>query len=414
MSPTPLEDQVHDALHRTADPLQRAPFTVTDVRTRARRIQRRRAAVAGAAVAAVLAIAIPVGASMVGPTPRSEVPPVTQPPAPRITETVRIDPLSAPVGGELSLPLIDVDEQSLVINGETVDLPRRYDQLTPYADGWIGITFVDPEDEGAVGVQVLGPDFEVLDEAAPTSHLAVSTDGSRIAWAEHDGERWTVVERDRDGTREERRTSLPPGSADARVRPVGFLPGDALLVGTTDPATGQESALVVGPDGSTSPLPASLRVGSSSEVTGLVSVQTRFTGDGSCWQVRDAGTGGTEVWRTCDYSVLGFSPDGRHVLGFTDYLTAGGSPTLAVLDAATGERVVDFEVAGARTGVVAINPEVAWEDDGTVVATLVTGERQYVVRLGLDGTVERVGGEGLDVAPGAVALKLAAPGVRPG
>ena len=77
MSPTPLEDQVHDALHRTADPLQRAPFTVTDVRTRARRIQRRRAVVAGAAVAAVLAIAIPVGAGVVGPSPRSDVPPAT-------------------------------------------------------------------------------------------------------------------------------------------------------------------------------------------------------------------------------------------------------------------------------------------------------------------------------------------------
>lgn len=414
MSPTPLEDQVQEALHRTADPVERAPFTVTDVRTHARRIQRRRTAVAGAAVAAVLAIAVPVGASLVGPTPRSEVPPVTQPPAPRITETVRIDPLSAPVGGELSLPLIDVDEQSLVVDGERVDLPRRYDQLTPYADGWIGITFVDPKDEGAVGVQVLGPDFEVLDEASPTSHLAVSADGSRIAWAEHDGERWTLVEHDRDGTREERRTPLPPGPADARVRPVGFLPGDALLVGTWDPATGQESALVVGPDGSTSPLPGSLRVGSSSEVSGLVSVQTRFTGDGSCWQVRDAGAGGATVWRTCDHSVLGFSPDGRHVLGFTDYLTAEGSPTLAVLDAATGERVVDFEVAGARTGVVAVNPEVAWEDDGTVVATLVTDQRQYVVRLGLDGTVERVGGEGLEVPPGAVALKLAAPDVTPG
>ena len=103
MSPTPLEDQVQDALHRTADPVERAPFTVTDVRTRARRIQRRRTAVAGAAVAAVLAIAVPVGANMVGPTPRSEVPPVTQPPAPRITETVRIDPLSAAVGETVPL-----------------------------------------------------------------------------------------------------------------------------------------------------------------------------------------------------------------------------------------------------------------------------------------------------------------------
>ena len=414
MSPTPLEDQVHDALHRTADPLQRAPLTVTDVRTRARRIQRRRTAVAGAAVAAVLAIAIPVGAGMVGPAPRNDVPPATQPPVPRIAQTVRIDPLSAPVGAELTLPLIDVDASHLAVDGEIVDLPRRYDQLTPYADGWIGVTFVDPQDEGALGVEVLGPDFEVLDAASPASHLAVSAAGSRIAWAEHDGERWTVVERDRDGARAERRTAMTPGPADARVRPVGFLPGDALVVGMTDPTTGRESALVVGPDGSTSPLPGSLRVGSSSEVTGLFSVQTRFTGDGSCWQVRDAGAGGAEVWRTCDYSLLGFSPDGRHLIGFTDYLTAGGSPTLAVLDAATGERVVDFEVVGSRTGVAAINPEVAWEDDGTVVAALVTGNRQYVVRLGRDGTVERVGGEGLDVAPGAVALKLAAPDVTPG
>ena len=411
MSPTPLEDQVHDALHRTADPLQRAPFTVTDVRTRARRIQRRRAAVAGAAVAAVLAIAIPLGTGVVGPTPRSDVPPATEPPAPRVTGTVRIDPLTAPVGAELAVPLINVDDQTLTVDGETVDLPRRYDQLTPYADGWLGITFVDPRDEGALGVEVLGPDFEVLDTAAPSSHLAVSADGTRIAYAWYDRDHWTLVELDRDGGSEDRWTALPPGQQDARVRPVGFLPGDALLAATTDPVTGSESAVVVGPDGSTEPLPGSLRVGSASEVNGLFSVQTRFTGDGSCWAVRDAGAGGSEVWKTCDHSLLGFSPDGRHLLGFTDYLTPDGSPTLAVLDAASGERVLDFELVGARTGVVGINPEVAWEDDDTLVATLVTGNRQYVVRLGLDGTVERVGGEAVDVEPGDRALTFAAPGV---
>ncbi|MBD3924998.1 hypothetical protein IEZ26_10235 [Nocardioides cavernae] len=412
MSPTPLEDQVHDALHRTADPLQRAPFTVTDVRTRARRIQRRRAVVAGAAVAAVLAIAIPVGAGVVGPSPRSDVPPATEPPAPRITGTVRIDPLTAPVGAELAMPLINVDDESLTVDGETVDLPRLYDQLTPYVEGWIGIAFTD--DVGGRAVQVLDPDFRVLDEVAPASPLAVSPDGSRIAWAWYDGSRWTVVDRDRDGAREERWTALPPGPQDARVRPVGFLPGDALLLGTTDPATNRESASVVGPDGSTTPLPGSLRVGSVSEATGLYSVQTSFTGDGSCWQVRDAGAGGAEAWQTCDYSLLGFSPDGRHLLGFTDYLTPDGSPTMAVLDAATGERVVDFELVGARTSVVGINPEVAWEDDDTVAATLVAGNRQYVVRLALDGTVERVGGEAVDLQPGQVALKLAAPVDPPG
>jgi hypothetical protein len=412
MTRTPLEDQVHDALHRAADPLQQAPFTVTDVRTRARRIQRRRAAAASVAVAAVLAIAIPVGLDMVGPAPRTDVPPATQAPAPRVTGTVRIDPLSAPVGADLAVPLINVDDPSLTVDGETVDLPRLYDELTPYVEGWIGSAFTD--DGGGRAVQVLDPDFRVLDQVAPASPLAISPDGSRIAWADYDGSRWTVVDRDRDGARQERQTPLAPGPQDARVRPVGFLPGDALLVGATDPATGQESALVVGPDGTTTPLPGSLRVGSASEVSGLFSVQTRFTGDGSCWQVRDAAAGGAEVWRTCDYSLLGFSPDGRHVLGFTDYLTPNGSPTMAVLDAASGEEVVDFELVGRRTDVVGINPEVAWEDDSTVVATLVTGGQQYVVRLGLDGTVERVGGDAVDVRPGQVALKLAAPGDAPG
>jgi len=241
--------------------------------------------------------------------------------------------------------------------------------------------------------------------------MVVSADGSRIAWASYDGSRWVVVDRDRDGSREERQTPLAPGPQDARVRPVGFLPGDALLVGTTDPVTGGESGLVVRPDGSTSPLPGALRMGSASEVTGLVSVQTRTTDDGSCWEVQDSGAGGARVWQTCDYSLLGFSPDGRYVLGFTAYLTPNGSPTLAVLDAATGERVADFELVGSRTSVVGIQPEIGWEDDETVVATLVTGDRQYVVRLGLDGTVERVGGEAADVEPGDVSLKLAAPSV---
>ena len=160
------------------------------------------------------------------------------------------------------------------------------------------------------------------------------------------------------------------------------------------------------PDGGTTQLPAVLRVGSSSPANGLLTGQTEFTGDGSCWQVVDAPAGALS-WDTCDYTPLAFSPDGRHLVGFTDYLTPDGSPTLAILDATTGEPVVDFELAGARTGVVGINPEVVWEDSETLVATLVTDGQQYVVRLGLDGTVERIGGDEVRVEPGAVALKLA-------
>ena len=106
MNNTPLEDQVHDALHRRVDPLQHAPLTVTDVRRRAGRIQLRRRVAAGAAVAAVLAIAIPVGLGVGGTAQRGDVPPATNDPSPTLTGTVRIDPRSAEVVESTSVPLV--------------------------------------------------------------------------------------------------------------------------------------------------------------------------------------------------------------------------------------------------------------------------------------------------------------------
>ena len=404
MNHTPLEDQVHDALHRRVDPMQHSPLTVTDVRRRAGRIQLRRRVAAGAAVAAVLAVAVPVGLTMTGPAQRSEVPPATQSPAPTVTGTVRIDPRSAPTGEDLTVPLLNVDAPSLTVDGETIDLPRRYSQLTPYLDGWTGLTPTD--DEGGWAVQVLDADFNVLDEVQRAGQISVSPDGSRLAWTWYDGNRWVVVDRDADGTREERTTPMPPGPEQERLRTVGFLPDEGLVLARFDASTNEESALVLSPDGTTTPLPGFIRPGSASPANGLVSGQTSFEGDGSCWQVSDA-VAGSVLWDTCDYSLLAFSPNGQYVVGFTDYLTPDGSPTLALLDAATGQRVVDFELVGSRTSVVGINPEVVWEDDQTLAATLVTNSQQYVVRLGVDGTVERVGGEAVDVEPGAVALKLA-------
>ena len=75
------------------------------------------------------------------------------------------------------MPLINVDEPSLTVDGETVALPRLYDQLTPYVKGWVGIAPTD--DGGGRAVQVLDPDFRVLDETAPTSGMAVA--GRRLA-----------------------------------------------------------------------------------------------------------------------------------------------------------------------------------------------------------------------------------------
>jgi hypothetical protein len=405
MNDTHLEEQVHDALHLTADSLQRSPLAVGDVRTRARRIRRRRTITAGAAVAAALAITVPVGLSLTGPVQRSGVQPATQPPTTVITGTVRIDPRSAPSSDTLAVPLLDVDTARLVADGEVTELPETYDQLTPYLEGWIGVV----NNEGAYSWRQLDADFQVVDEAATASRLAVSADGSRIAWAEHDDTGWYVVDVTADGSREERRTPLPEGIVEARVDVVGFVSDTEVVVTQTDPADGALTTLRV--DGSAvTPVPGFVRPWTASSATGVVAGVTRVLDDlSSCSAVIDAQTRtGTPAWDTCDHTLAALSPDGRYVVGLSSYLDGNGSPTLAVLDAATGEAVIDYELIGPRNSILGINDRMAWEDDDHLIVTMVSKDRQYVLRLGLDGTVERISAPGTELEPERTSLVLAA------
>ncbi|GAA1926420.1 hypothetical protein [Nocardioides hwasunensis] len=404
MNTTPLEDQVHDALHREAEQLQRAPLTVVDVRTRARRIQRRRAVAVGAAVAAVLAIAVPVGLSMTGPAQRSEIMPAPSPPAPVVTGTVRVDPRSAPVDGGPAVAMVNIDEGTLLRNGETFRLPEVYDSITPYRNGWLATVNV----EGEQTVQVLDSEFRPLDgDRRPTTGLTVSADESRIAWAEYDGVRWVVVDRAADGSREDRRTELPPSSEEASVTTVGFVSDTEVLASRTDPSDYSLSTFVADGSGSAD-LPGILRPWAASSATGAVAGVTRVKGDGSsCSAVVDALAGTRQpLWSTCEHTLVSFSPDGARVVGFSSYLDANGSATLTLLDAATGEEVIDFDLIGPLDGITGIH-EVAWEDDDSMLATLVSGQTQYVVRLGLDGTVERIDVDLSGVDPTLVPIKFA-------
>ena len=400
MNSTPLEDQVHDALHRRVDPMQHSPLTVTDVRGRARRIQRRRTMAAGAAVAAVLAIAVPVGLAATGPSQRSDIQPA--PPAPSVTGTVTIDPRSAPVGEGPGVPMLNMVDPGLTTGDVRLDLPESYDQITPYLDGWVTVL----NNEGALTVQVLDADFRVVDGVGlPTGGLAVSADGSRLAWSEYDGTRWSVVDRDVAGGREERRTLLPRSPQDALVAVVGFSSDTEVVVTRRNPDDGSLRTLVA--DGaSVRELPGLLVSRAASAATGMVAGVVSTDVDSSCSAVVDAGTG-ESGWRTCDHTLVSYSPDGRHVVGFADYFDGPGSPTLTILDAVSGEVTVDYDLAGPPRGVVAI-AEVAWEDSETLLATLVSGQDQYVVRLGLDGSVERVEVDTAGADPSLIPLAFAA------
>lgn len=404
MNHTPLEDQVHDTLHRTADPLERAPFTVADVRTRARRIQRRRAAVAGAAVAAVVALVVPVGLGMVGPAQRSEVPPATRPPSPdptpAVTGTVLIDPRSAEVVDSTSVPLVDVDAPSLITPDGTVTLPGPFSTITPYLDGWVGVTM----DEGRGTLEFLDANLDVDDSSGPTGGLVVSPDGEQIAWSEYTGDRWRVVLADPAGDAEWVYTNFPLAPADHIVMPIGFVSEGEVVVRQYDNALPTRTYVAGGDE--PVEVPGLLQPEASSPVTGAIAGPTEYGPDGTCSGVVDGlARSGTPVWTTCEHRLGPFSPDGAHVVGTDAEADATGSPTLAVLDAATGEVIVDFEVAAAPRQVVAIWSQMAWEDEDTLVIRVLRGEEFFIVRVGLDGSVQRVG----IPSAGASGLAVAAP-----
>lgn len=399
---TPLEDRVHDALHRRVGPLQRAPFTVTDVRHRARRLQRRRAAAAGVAVAAVLAVAVPFGLAATGPAQRTDVPPATQSPTTEspapvvVSGTVTVDPSSAETLARTPVPLLDVDAPSLITPDSTTGLPGPFAVLTPYLDGWVGVQ----TDEGTGTLRSLGADGTVEDGGSPTGGLVGSPDGTRVAWSRYTGSQWEVVVADPSGTADPVRTTFPPAPLEHRVEPVGFVSADEVVVRTFDDSL-ESKTYVVRAGGAATEMTGLLQAESASAATGLVAGLSSLTADGACSAAVDEA--GRTVWETCEHGIGAFSPSGTYVVGTDPEADGDGSPTVSVLDASTGEEIVTFEAALPRRTVGGFWSQVAWEGDEALVVRLFRADEYAIVRLGLDGTVRRIdidsaGASGLTVA----------------
>ena len=332
MNHTPLEDQVHDALHRRVDPLQRSPFTW--------------ATSAPALVAS--GAAAPWRPEPRSPpcwpspsrsaSPRSGRPsaatylPATQPPAPSITGTVLIDPRSAPVVDDLSVPMIDVVASTLLTDGETIALPKTYDTITPYQDGWVA----EAINEGALTIEFLTSDLEVEDQGGPSGGLVVSPDGQRIAWTEYTGSRWQVVTSDVAGAEEWVYTKFPPGPEECHGAP-GRLRlddrGDRLperCRRRRDDVRGRRHRAGRGPGPRRAP-----GARRRSPAWSPDSPAPRPRARARRWSTARRDTGAL-AWETCDYQLGAFSPDGALVVGFAAQSDGYGSRTVSILDATTG------------------------------------------------------------------------------
>ena len=370
------------------------PIGLDAVKARAGGIRRRRSIVSGVVAAAVLAVAVPAGISVTHTLNQPQFGPAQQPtrpsspsPSPRHAGSVRrsFDQLSRGADSAISY----LRGKTLVLaDGQTVRLEKEYQEIAPLGSGWVALA----QQDGNYTRDILDSTGRVTDSMGQalatlpsTFGLAVDVDGSRVAWTEMDNGRWNVVEVTADGR--DRRSPANPQNHE--VRAVGYVAHDALVYNSHD-RRGHIEARVLEPSGRDVEVPAKPRLWgavSTSQARGLVAGQE--VADGSaCWLVVAYETGET-AFRTCDFGLDSFSPDGRFIIGNSAETDGAGARDLAVLDARTGDVVVRFEQP--RDGQMYLGQAV-WEDDDHVLAPLTDGLETEVVRFGLDGSMETASG----------------------
>jgi hypothetical protein len=391
-------DDLTRSLQQQADRIGGHPIDLESVRGRARNIQRRRRAGTAVVAAAVLAVAIPAGITVAGGlgrggTPQPAPPVPTIKPAPKQQDgSFLLSPEDAPEGAVPQVPYIVIDDQRLSTPERSFELPGDVVQLASYGDGWIAIQAGNYPPNGTRVVE-LDSNFDVTGDpvlpgprsSGPT--LVSNDDGSRVGWVQfEDGDPLLVNSPTAGGTTIRTRV---PGNQNTQTAPVGFLADGTLVFTTTDPNTGENQFGYVTTGGEITSFEGFNVLDSTSEATGLVAGQTKFLGDGSCSGVTDPKAGGKLLWDTCDYSLGAFSPDGRFIVGLAAYSDGPGSPSLSILDARTGEPVVDYRGPKARRTFIGVD-QVVWEDDDTVLATVTQDTEQSIIRAETNGALSRV------------------------
>ena len=385
-------EPLRDALRTRADQLGDAsPLTLDDVKGRAKGIRRRRTVTTGLAAAAVLAVAVPAGIAVtgqVGTDPRS--PPVA---GPTVTPSQRPSPDSGVKDGVLTT---DVDAESYapaipylydgrvtLPDGETIPVRGEWDALV-----MLGESTVVVADAGRQELQVVGSEGTIAATYPSTGELAGSADGSLVLYATPEGRLAVLTET---GDREE----LPPASQLQTPVPVGISGSGSCdpavnggcLVYLTD-AGEQPGGYSLTSKGILNPLGdyRSLRdVSADGWVSGVVSVDDLEPG--SCSEVRADAFDERPRWSTCEHTVDTFSPDSSLVVGLPPYLDGVGSSSLAILDASDGSVAAEW-INTRRTQ--AFVRSVAWDEDGTVLATVYEKGSWSLMRFSADGGLSKV------------------------
>jgi len=367
-----LDQRLRESLHRGADALPYAPDLTHGAMARGRAIRRRRRTAAGFGVAAVVAVAVPVGLQLGGDVTGTQAPVVTRPSEPVGPPSTTLDVGALPRGDTPRTPW--AEGETYHGGGVTLDL-----------QGPVGDVF--RTDAGAYVVDdPIGPgEGRLVTAAGDVQRLYGAVDRLTQVVSSPDG-RWTALLYeigDPQTTRPTGRFGLSVFDATARSVVFQQEVGESYpwLAAVTDdgrvlvqPTDGR--ALVYS-DGDLEPADVTGATAWSPEA-GLYAVTTRLTESEHCTAVRTQA--GPRLWETCDWSVTGFSPDGRWAYGMPPIPAGYGQDRVAVLDARTGEVVRRVTVGSGSTDAGIIRDH-TFESGDTLLLQVEAGDQAALVRL---------------------------------
>lgn len=399
---SPLDDQLARALR---DQASYAPSSLAldDVRSRARRIRRNRAAVAGVGIAAV-ALAVAGPALLLGGGADRSTPPVVDSPSATATasasqsetatEATPVDP-DTPIELSLDAPAGDAP-RAVWAAGSTIHLPGGDTIDLRASDGPTGVWAVEQLDDSVVVVRYDESDYRVPQvlEVIPTGSesdsasstvlpeetdplLVGSTDHTLVAYVDAEGQ--VVVLEDGGATRTV--IGAAPGTFPEAKGVTGSscAAGDCVVL----IETGENDVFALDAEGGSVRVPGAMFASDASPFGYLgITEFDDFEGALASGLIpTDTSTG----WQQGEQKVKRFAPGGRYVSATEPNSDGPGGREVAILDADDGSRVALFELLGDSGAV----PDMMWEDDEHLLALVYVGDEQAILRLGVDGSMER-------------------------
>jgi hypothetical protein len=384
-----LTSRLTQTLTDHSDAMAGSSLGLAEVQGRARSIRRRRTAtaVAGAAVAVALvvptvAIASHSGATHDEPGPATRMPSSTQ--TARAADThAGLDLRGLPVGepprgGYLAEGRIHLADGG---TGQIYPVADRVDDFALLADGTA--VYHTRDQSGHTSVAVTDSGGADHGPYPAGDGLAVDATGTSVVWVSPDGQVHAWV-----ATESAPRTVGDPVPGEGPQ--ADGVTGDCsvlcqVLVRTTDQTTGEVADWVVRPTGSArqvaprDPLVTVNDISSAGERLGYTEI-----GDGtSCSAVVDVS--GAASWRTCQHTLLAFSPDADHVSADVAYHSGDGSGVVAAYDGLDGKLLFEHRSSAQTQALV---QGTVWEDDSHLLGVVRQGLDWAVVRFGIDGSME--------------------------